>query len=118
MFAFAVLAVLAVVVVLFAHNWGIDTGPGVLTKVKIFITHCQVWPPLTPRPASSLGSPMHAATLVTDYAASDLSTDTYKLQHSIPAISSNNSKQTCTELSSGLSDQHAWGADDGPHAEL
>ena len=42
MFSFAILAVVAGIVVLFAHNWGVDTGPGILTKIKIFITHCQV----------------------------------------------------------------------------
>lgn len=42
MFSFAILAVVVGIVVLFAHNWGVDTGPGIITKIKIFITHCQV----------------------------------------------------------------------------
>lgn len=36
----AVLAI--VIIVLFARNWGIDTGPGRMVKIKIFITHVQV----------------------------------------------------------------------------
>ena len=42
MFSFAILAVVVGIVVLFAHNWGVDTGPSIITKIKIFITHCQV----------------------------------------------------------------------------
>ena len=44
MLGFAVIALLAGLVALFARNWGTDTGPGALTKLKIFITHLQVRP--------------------------------------------------------------------------
>ena len=44
MMGFAVIALLAGLVALFARDWGTDTGPGALTKLKIFITHLQVGP--------------------------------------------------------------------------
>lgn len=42
MLALGIIILASVIIILFARNWGVDTGPGVMVKVKIFITHVQV----------------------------------------------------------------------------
>lgn len=54
MLAFAVLAFLALLVVLFVLDFGVDLKPGVLTKIKTLLTHFQVTLLVLPSPTTTV----------------------------------------------------------------
>ena len=54
MLALGCVVLAAIIVVLFARNWAVDTGPGVMTKVKIFLAHVQVsWQTCAPQESNT-----------------------------------------------------------------